>query len=140
MNKSKNKGFTLIELIICIVICVIFGALLFGSIRGCSGNFSEGSRVGQVTKLSKKGVSNKTWEGELNLGSMRNATDSEGRSTLSANVWEFTIPNDRQDLVDAVQAAMDKNLTVRIRYIEKGYSSPFEGDTRYRVVEVIPVK
>ena len=133
--KKYNKGFTLMELLIVIVMLVILGSLLFGGIRGCS-TYSEGSRVGTVTKLSLKGVSHKTWEGELLLGGMRNTTDADGASRLTGNVWEFTVDNNRKDLIETIQNAMDRNKTVRITYEEKAYHNAFEGDTRYRVKEV----
>lgn len=141
MNRQIRKsGFTLIELIVVLFIGVIFLALLFGGIRGCSGTYSEGSRVGTVSKFSLKGVTYKTWEGELLIGGMRSTRDSDGNSQLVGNVWEFTVETDRKDLIDAIQNAMDHNQPVRLKYIEKGYSSPFDGNTRYRVKEVIPIK
>lgn len=140
MKNRTNRGFTLIELLVVLSIIGILGALFFGSFRGCSGVYSEGSRVGNVTKLSRKGGKYKTWEGELVMGGIRTGHDSDGNATVSGNVWAFTVEGDRTDLVEALQDAMDHNRTVRVRYIEKGVSSPFEGNTRYRVKEVIPIK
>ncbi|RTL07760.1 type II secretion system protein [Candidatus Dependentiae bacterium] len=135
MKRRINRGFTLIELLVCVAIVGILLTMVLGGIRGCS-TYSEGSRVGVITKFSLKGVSFKTWEGELLMGGMRNTVTSEGGSQLTANVWEFTVDKDRKDPVDAIQNAMDHNRTVRVVYEEKGFSSPLDGNTRYRVKEV----
>lgn len=140
MKNRINRGFTLIELLVVVCIIGIFAALIFGGVRGCSGNYSEGTRVGNVTKLSFKGGYAKTWEGELVMGGVRAGRDSDGNATVSGNVWAFTVEKDRQDLLDALQDAMDHNRTVRIKYVEKAISSPLDGNTRYRVKEVIPIK
>ncbi len=132
MKRQINRGFTLIELLAGICIVGILGALLFGGVRGCS-TYSEGSRVGTITKFSLKGVNFKTWEGELLMGGMRTTFDGNGGSHFTANIWEFTVDKDRKDLIDAIQNAMDHNRTVRVNYEEKGIVSPFAGNTRYRV-------
>lgn len=135
MKNRISRGFTLIELLVCVVIISILGVLLLGGIRGCS-TYSEGSRVGNITKFSLKGVSFKTWEGELVMGGVRTGVNSDGNSVVTGNVWEFTVDKDRKDLIDAIQNAMDHNKTVRLNYEEKGFSSPLDGNTRYRVKEV----
>lgn len=135
MKKQRNIGFTLIELLVVVAIAGILLTMVVGGLRGC-GTYSEGSRVGNITKFSLKGVQFKTWEGELLMGGMRNTPTSEGGTRLTANVWEFTVAEDRKDLIDAIQNAMDYNKTVRVAYEEKGISSPFSGNTRYRVKAV----
>lgn len=91
-------------------------------------NFSEGDRVGQVVKLSKKGVIFKTYEGEL-------ATIAKGtQATLMSNSFAFSIKDEA--LVKKVQEAMNNNKTVALHYEEQFFSFWWEGDTRYHITNV----
>ncbi|NQY06279.1 MAG: hypothetical protein HRT68_08875, partial [Flavobacteriaceae bacterium] len=54
----------------------------------CSWTYSEGSRAGQLIKISKKGILFKTYEGQLNTGGFQM---SEG---IQGNIWEFSITDE----------------------------------------------
>jgi hypothetical protein len=91
-------------------------------------NFSEGDRVGQVVKLSKKGFIFKTYEGEL-------ATIAKGtQATLMSNSFAFSITD--ESLVKKVQEAINSNKTVALHYEEQYFSFWWEGDTRYHITSV----
>lgn len=110
----KSK-FTLIELIVWISIIGIFGAILLsgkGCLIGCNSDYSEGERVGIVTKLSIKGWQYKTWEGEMNLGGL--AAKANGQ--LEANVWKFTVPKEDDATLNLLQNAQRTQKPVIIRY------------------------
>ena len=61
-------------------------ALLGLTIWICSWTYSEGTRAGQLIKISKKGVFFKTNEGELNLGGLR---IGDQQTALEGNIWSF---------------------------------------------------
>lgn len=91
-------------------------------------NYSDGNRTGKVSKISKKGVIWKTWEGALNEGS------HEGGA--SADRWEFSVYPGNKEIVAKIQEAQDKNQTVNLHYTEKFFTIAFWGDTKYFVDDV----
>ena len=91
------------------------------SLSACAPNYSNGSRVGVVTKLSNKGVLIKSWEGELNMGGMRQTTDSDGNSQMSPNVFTF---NADPSVVPDLEKAMDNGSRVRLTYHQWAIAPP----------------
>jgi pilin/secretion family protein with methylation motif len=114
----KNKGITLVEVMLIITIIGILLALCFsargGCLVGCNSDYSEGERVGVITKLSLKGWNYKTWEGQMNLGGM--VQDTEGK--LATNVWNFTVPEGDEDSLKLLKEAQRTQKPVIIRYKE----------------------
>ena len=77
--------------------------VFFSSFVGCAGcgeHYSEGMRTGVLVKFSQKGVIWKSWEGQLNLGS------------VVPTVWEFSVTD------PAVAEHLGKNVgkTFTIQY------------------------
>lgn len=116
--KSK-KAFTLIELLIVLAIIGILLALVVGGAKGCSQ--SEGSRVGIISKISKKGIAMKSWEGDLLLGT--------GNSTT---VWSFSVNDDK--IVAQIQEAMRSGKRVELTYEQAFFK--IATDTPYNIVKV----
>ena len=93
----------------------LFALALFSLILvGCSENYSNGERIGFVTKFSNRGLIWKSWEGELNL-------TQTGMNTSST--FQFSIDNDRQDdnttrLIKILDSAATQGWKVKIRYHE----------------------
>lgn len=111
----KSDKFGLGTLMIAIAIAGILFSLLAGKggcLIGCSSDYSEGERVGIVTKLSLKGWHYKTWEGEMNLGGL--AAKANGQ--LEANVWQFTVPEEDDATLKLLQNAQRTQKPVIIRY------------------------
>lgn len=100
--------------------------------------YSQGERVGIITKLSKKGLFCKTWEGEMNFGGFKNqtTTDSEGRSSTAmvANIFEFSV-TDPQVAAD-VQEAMNEGQTVGLTYDQFLIHNPCTSSTGYLITGV----
>lgn len=125
MKSNKQGGFTLIELLVVIAIIAILAAML-GSCT-MTRTISDGSRVGVVTKFSHKGTVNKSYEGELMLGSGN-----------SAQTWSFSVTDSA--VVKQVQDALDTQKTVSLHYSQSPTHNPWSQNTDYTVdkVTVIP--
>jgi prepilin-type N-terminal cleavage/methylation domain-containing protein len=133
MNRNNKAGFTLIELMISVVIFFI----VISTIIGISGNIigkGDGKRVGTITKFSYKGLFVKSYEGELNMGGIRNSTDSEGKHSVVANVWEFSCSN--PEVAKKLDNLLGKQVVIKYHQSFNG----FKMDTSYDVVSVEEVK
>jgi hypothetical protein len=113
----------------------LFALALFSlTLVGCSENYSNGERIGFVTKFSNRGLIWKSWEGELNL-------TQTGMNTSST--FQFSIDNDRQDenVVKTLDSAATLGWKVKIRYHETAFKNWFRnrGETDHFVetVEVL---
>ncbi len=108
---------TLIFFTICIT---IFGVLC------ATENYSEGERIGFLTKFSHKGRFFKSWEGELNL-------TQTGMNTSS--LFDFSVDNDREDkkLIALIDSAVNNGWKVKLNYHETNFKNWFRnrGETNY---------
>ena len=116
-NAPKNwEIFYLIGLILTVVFVFVFS----------TENYSEGERIGFITKFSKKGRFWKSWEGELNL-------TQTGMNTSS--VFQFSIDNDMQqnDVVSMIDSAANNGWKVKLNYHETSFKNWFDnrGETNY---------
>jgi prepilin-type N-terminal cleavage/methylation domain-containing protein len=131
MNRiNRTSGFTLIELFI---VLFIVGIMIFGVVGGLLGK-SDGKRVGVITKFTYKGVFVKSYEGELNMGGVRNRTDSEGHNSMVANVWEFSCSN--PTVAKQLDDLLGKEVVIKYHQSFAGLSR----STSYDVVSVEEVK
>ena len=97
--------------------CVIFGGI----------TYSEGERTGTITKFSRKGMTIKTWEGELSMGgAVQGGT---------ANVWQFSV--DDPVVVEAVQQAQRDSGRWTLKYRQQWKTQSWKGATPYFIVEVV---
>lgn len=133
-NRNNRKfGFTLIEL----GVTIVFAAVAIGIFVAAVGNVvgtSDGKRVGVLTKFSHKGLFIKSYEGELNMGGVRNNVNSKGESSVVANVWEFSCSNPQ--MAEKLENLVGKEVVIK-------YHQSFAGlqrDTSYDVVSVEEVK
>ena len=92
----------------------------------CSWTYSEGTRSGNLIKVSKKGVVFKTIEGELNLGGVSTIEGLEG------NIWSFTVLDDEL----ANTFAPYEGKKVKVYYKERYKTMPWLGDTNYIITKV----
>jgi hypothetical protein len=114
-----------------VLILLIVAALAFVTFR----SYSDGTRVGTLTKLSRKGYIFKTHEGQLMTGGM-----TDGTGTFSSQVWEFSVDDANQTAIDALNLSQKMGQRVAVHYEEKIFQLPWNGDTKYFVtsVELIP--
>jgi hypothetical protein len=134
MNRNNRKsGFTLIEIIVTIASAAIAVGIFAAAIGNVVGT-SDGKRVGVLTKFSHKGLFIKSYEGELNMGGVRNNVNSKGESSVVANVWEFSCSNPQ--MAEKLENLVGKEVVIK-------YHQSFAGlqrDTSYDVVSVEEVK
>lgn len=115
---------------IIILIC-IFSLTL----SGCKENYSNGERIGFITKLTKKGVIWDSWEAEMNV--------SQTGMTSNATEFDFSIDNDQsatEPLRLILDSAVTENWKVRVKYHEVWGLKNFlgnRGHTDYFVDDVI---
>lgn len=126
---KQSRGFTLIELLTVLAIIFILLGVVVGGLKGCSPGYSQGSRVGTISKFTYKGFVNKSWEGQLVMGGM--TTDSEGHA--QANVWNFSVSDPA--VVEKLQHAMDTGKRVKLTYTDGNWSLG-QRDTTYLVTDV----
>lgn len=91
--------------------------LMTATFTSCTENYSQGERVGFLTRFSNKGLVWKSWEGYLNL--------TQTGMNSSGEPFEFSIDNDTDS--DALVAQLDSAATfgwkVKLRYHETfGYN------------------
>lgn len=131
--KNKSSKYTFIEWAVVLVIAFTLIAAIAGIYRNVA-EISEGRRVGVITKFSHKGLFIKSYEGELNMGGVRNETDSEMRTITVANTWKFSCSDPR--IASQIEALIGKEVIIKYRQSFAG----FERDTSYDVVSVERVK
>lgn len=91
------------------VLCIsLLLVLVMGS---CKEHYSDGERVGTVTKFSKAGVIWHSWDGHLNI--TQTGMNSAGEP------FEFSMDNDRDDqqaIIDTLNMAQVKGWKIRVKY------------------------
>ncbi|MCR9064213.1 MAG: hypothetical protein NXI00_09620 [Cytophagales bacterium] len=109
-----------------IILLILIAAFWYIS----TGYFSSGERAGTLSKLSERGYIFKTYEGVLNEGGYSGET-----GTLQPRYWDFSAKED--SVVTKLRSALNTGERVTIKYQEKFVKFPWNGDTKYFVVDVI---
>lgn len=100
--------------------------------------YSEGYRVGFLSKFSVKGLGRKSGEGELMLGNESSLFQwKSGDSTRLINPWLFSVTDSSPELIGKISALLDNYVI--IKYQQSIVYNPLSSDTGYRVVDVLPV-
>ncbi len=101
------------------------------SMTSCTENYSNGERIGMITKFSNKGLVWGSWEGTLN-------TTQTGMN--SAEPFHFSVDNDVNDpkVIATLDSAATYGWKVKIKYHETFGKNWFSnrGETNYFVKEV----
>ena len=79
------------------------------TMTSCTENYSNGERIGMITKFSQKGLVWSSWEGTLN-------TTQTGMN--SAEPFEFSVDNDVNDpvVIATLDSAATQGWKVKIKY------------------------
>lgn len=115
---SKSRKILLISLAVVVLGFALWSWFALGF------NYSDGSRVGHVRKISNKGFVFKTWEGELDLTNFARADGDTG-------IWKFTVESDQvAHEIENLQGGK-----IKLMYHEKMYQFSFRGETKYIVYQ-----
>ena len=110
------------------IFIALLGVILLAS---CTENYSNGERIGMITKFSQKGLIYSSWEGTLN-------TTQTGMN--SAEPFEFSVDNDVNDekVIKTLDSAASSGWKVKIKYHQTFGKNWFSnrGETNYFVKEV----
>ena len=127
MQKIK-KIFIRIVIAIVIILILVFSFFYWGT-------YSEGFRSGIVMKISTRGVVFKTTEGQLNMQVI-------GHSDMgtSSQIWEFSVENNKADIIEALRQASLTGERVELSYIQRYKKFFWRGETEYFVQKVVRSK
>lgn len=129
MSENKTSIKTKLIAVVCVVGFVLFCGWCYTFVGGMT--YSEGDRVGVVTKFSKKGVFYKTWEGELNMAVPGTVTDP------SETIWYFSAED--PEAVEQIKKAQEAASRVKVHYKQSMWKQSWRGKTDYFAVSVSPV-
>lgn len=110
-------------------------ALTTMSVTSCKEHFSDGERVGTVTKFSQAGVFFDSWDGLLNI--------TQTGMNSSGEPFAFSMDNDRDDqdsLVNLLVKAQVEGWKVKLKYHQVwGFKNVFNnrGESNYFVDDII---
>ena len=111
------------------VLLFSFLFILFGSLTGCW-SVKSGQKTGIIVKVAKEGKLWGTYEGEMILGGLENASGASGRA------FHFTLGQFKSNLVKQADLAMQNNKHVIIRYHCDAVILPWSGETKCFADEV----
>ena len=94
----------------------------------CGWTYSEGTRAGQLVKVSYKGVVFKTFEGQLNLGGLQ----STPQGGVIGNTWDFSTA--KREVFD--QLSTLEGRQVKLHYKQRYKVFAWQGETTYFVYRV----
>lgn len=124
MNKN---GFTLIEAMILFLIFLILITLSVFTYFTICPDYSSGERTGVVVKMSRKGIFWKTWEGEMNIGSM----STYGNGMAVPMVFEFSVKN--EEVVEKLKEVSSSGKRTTVLYSQALSRSIRDGETTYLI-------
>jgi len=84
--------------------------------------YSEGTRSGELIKISHKGVVVKTWEGEISQG------------ISGAQIFTFSVLDKDQEVIDKLREYQGQY--VKLDYVERYATFFWLGDAKYFITEV----
>lgn len=90
----------------------------------------QGQKSGVIVKVAKEGKFWGTYEGEIILGGLENASGASGRT------FYFTLGQFETDLVEKAKFAMENNKHVVISYHCDAYTLPWSGETKCFVKKI----
>lgn len=131
---TATKSFKAKNLFIRFIVLSVIGGGIYLFFASSGWTYSEGSRVGVITKFSYKGNWKKTWEGEMAMGSINQGGQREK--------WEFSVyePTDGEGIVKQVEDAMDSGERVKVHYRQQRSTQIWKGSTTYFVTKVDVLK
>jgi len=124
-KKSKFKKFMLIFTISVVIIWFIYYFI-------CGMTYSDGTRSGILTKVSRKGFIIKTYEGEMNVGGF-----SQGDGTIMpASIFKFSVPDKK--VYQELEGLQGHKVVLHYRQVFKNFF--WQGETDYFIEKVTTVQ
>lgn len=124
-SRSRFKKFFRIS-----VLLVLASAILYYVI--CGMTYSEGTRSGVLTKISKRGYIFKTYEGELNIGGL-----NQGEGTIMPlSVFKFSVQDKK--IYSLLENEQGKKVVLHYKEVFKSFF--WQGDSDYFVHNVSVMK
>lgn len=139
-NKGNVDSFMIMFAGVGLAITIFFGFVLVSAIGfpgGINDSYSNGARTGTITKFSHKGMFIKSYEGELNMGGMKQSTDGQGHTTTVANIFEYSVTDAK--VAQDIQSALDSGSMVKLTY-HQYFIAPFGLGTSYVIDKVDVIK
>lgn len=103
--------------------------ILASGLTGCW-TVQKGQKSGIIVKVAKEGKFWGTYEGEMVLGGLENASGATGRA------FHFTLGQFKSDLVEKADYAMENNKHVIITYHCDAFTMPWSGETKCFVKKI----
>lgn len=122
---SKTRSFVKKLLLWSLLLGIV---ALVGYMLYANYTYSEGTRAGNLIKISKKGYVFKTYEGQLKLGGIDLQNQDEGLS----DTWSFSVKEDH--IFRKLEALQGEKVILRYREINK--AMPWQGETNYFVFDI----
>ena len=128
-NKINKTGrftrFIRVSLLLLVVSLVVYYFV-------CGFTYSEGTRSGVLTKISKRGYIFKTNEGELNVGGL-----NQGDGTIMPlSIFRFSVEND--SIYSLLELEQGKKIVLHYKEVYKSFF--WQAETDYFVYKVSFVK
>lgn len=120
-KKNKLRRFLILGALVLIAISVIYYFI-------CGLTYSQGTRSGILTKVSKKGYVFKTYEGGLIIGGLN---EGDG-AIMPATVFKFSILD--QNVYQQLEADQGRKVIVYYKEVIKNFF--WQGETNYFVYQV----
>lgn len=95
-------------------------------------NYSDGERAGNITKLDRRGIIIKTWEGSLDMGIYQGAKPKVGN--VENTIWNFSVAD--TEVARKIQDANARGNRVVLHYEEKYMKLFWVGDSKYVVTSM----
>src|SRR4051812_20634983 len=120
----KKKGFK--KFLIYFLLLLSLSGIVYYFVCGLS--YSDGTRSGILTKVSRKGFVFKTYEGEMNVGGL-----NQGDGTIMpATIFKFSVTDKK--VYDQLEAEQGRKVVLHYKQVIKNFF--WQGDTDYFVYGV----
>jgi hypothetical protein len=125
-KKNKLRKFLLIFSLSLVIIWFIYYFI-------CGMTYSEGTRSGILTKISKKGYVFKTYEGELNVGGFGAGGDG---TIMPSNIFRFSVPDKK--VYTELETLQGHKVVLHYKQVMKNFF--WQGETDYFIESVTTVQ
>ena len=120
-DSNRGKKFVFLFLLTFTIIWFIYYFI-------CGFTYSEGTRSGILTKVSKKGYVFKTYEGEMNVGGF-----SQGDGTIMpATIFKFSVPD--KSVYDKLESEQGHKVVLHYKQVYKNFF--WQGESDYFIHSV----